>query len=587
MENFNHKLVWLVVISSILLSVGGTRYAFSTNFNLADHPFYGIFLDPFDNIRYGHYIAKKLFLVAVAFLVLGYWTATQKNIIRAIRSNIKYIVFIGLTLFLSRILTFGFWFYNDDTRLFHYHLFAPTQPDFNVQGMWGPIGSHPFALLVLVIRWFGTNYTLYNALGLLFYFLAGIAIFALVNKLQKSKFVSFIASVFLLTTPTYFQGRLLIGEVINSPFVLLLVILSLYMVLQRFIPGALIFAAAALEYGVAKTYFIALPLTLFAVFFASLRKKILIFFVAAIFLISLVYLPAFGQAPSSAGKTLTLDQLFVFGDVLMSVTLPHGLSYPLVHLLSLLLNGWIYITASLGFLIIGVIAAIAFISKLRGKTLSAKLIIIGLSIILPTTTIASFMGVRVEHNVAKLVEYHNRVPTPSGATGYGIFPALGLTLILVGLSQLIRRQTFAKFAIFLILLDIVTSFSYDYKWLQSDYSYPQRRYDDQLQKILPKDGIDKYIYVPSKQRPLYQSVITFGSIFQGDQGIYTFDNNVDFVQKIKEDKAQKDHIYFLITSGEPIYDIYDYSDKIRSTPYENLTPLIESLTEQLIPNADF
>ena len=46
--------------------------------------------------------------------------------------------------------------------------------------------------------------------------------------------------------------RGLIGEIINSPFVLLLVLLSFIMLSYKFIPGALIFAAAALEYGVAK-----------------------------------------------------------------------------------------------------------------------------------------------------------------------------------------------------------------------------------------------------------------------------------------------------------------------------------------------
>lgn len=586
------RLVWIVVISSILFSLFGTRIELAGG-NLIDHPFYDLLLSPLDEVRYGHFVARKLFLVSVAFLVFSYWLIKQKNLLIKIKENIKYILFIGLSLFLSRILTFGFWFYNDDTRFFHFHLFAPTQPDYNPQGSWGPIGLHPIAIFLLVIRWFGTNYALYNSLGLFFYFLAGVAIFALVNKLQSSKLVSFIAAIFFLTSPTYFQGRLLIGEIINSPFILLLVVLAFYMLLQKFIPGALIFAATALDYGVAKTYSIALPLTLFAIFFVNSVKnlikmrftgsdKLMIFFVVAIWLISFIYLPAFYGAPSAQGKTLALDQLFVYGDVLLAVTLPHGLAYPLVHLLSLILNGWIYITAALGFLIIASLIIIAIFYYIRGKTLSVKLIIIGLSIILPTAAIASFMGVRIEHNVQKLVEYHNNIPTPSGATGYGIFPALGLTLILVGLGALVRKKTFVMMATFLILINIITSVAYDYKWWQSPYSYPQRRIDAQLKKILLRDGIPKYVYVPSKQRPLYQSVITFGSIHQGDQRLYTFDSPNDFVQKIKEDKAQKDHIYFLVTSGKPGYEIYDYSDKIRSIPLKFLSQQIELLTREFI-----
>lgn len=581
---FGYKLVWLVVISSILFNLGATRYELTTNLNLIDHPFYGIFLSPFSDVRYGHYIARKLFLVVIAFLVFGYWLKGQKGILRAVRNNIKYITFIGFFLLASRILTLGFWFYNDDLRFFHWHLLCPSQPSCNIQGSWGPIGFHPIAILYLVMSWFGTNYFLYNTLGLFFYFAAGTAIFALVSKLQKSKFVSVAAALFFLTTPTYFQGRLLIGEVVNSPFILLLVILAIYMSLQKFIPSALIFTAAALEYGVAKTYFIALPLTLFAFFFSNQKKK-LIFFVATIILISLVYKSAFYGAPSAQGKTLTLDQLFIYGDVLLAVTLPYGLSYPLVRLLSRVLNGWIYITAALGFLIIAGFAAVAIFSYIRGKTFSAKLVIIGLSIILPTAAIASYMGVRVDHNVQKLVEYHNNGFIPGGATSYGFFPALGLTFVLVGLGQLIRKKLFATLAIFLILINTVTSISYDYKWLQSPYSYPQRRYDQQLQKILPRDGIDKYIYVPGKQRPFYQGVVTFGSVFQGDQGFFVFMGAVDFIEALKKDNTQTDHIYFLVTNGKPKYDIYDYSDKIRSTSYDRLVLLLESLTKELTPSS--
>lgn len=586
--NFNYKLVWLVVISSILLSLVGTRIEMAGE-NLIDHDFYRLLLSPFNDVRYGHFIVRKLFLAVIAFLVFGYWLKTRRGVLQSVKKNLKYIVSIGVVLFVSRILTYGFWFYNDDTRFFHWHLFAPTQPGFNPQGMWGPIGLHPIAILNLVMPWFGPNYTLYNSLGLFFYFLAGVAIFVLLNKIQKNKFLSFLAAVFFLTTPTYFQGRLLIGEIINSPFILLLVILSIYMLLQKFVPEALIFTAAALEYGVAKSYFIALPLTLFAVFFAkNMQKKKLISFLAAIFLMSLVYLPAFYGAPSAQGKTLALDQLFVYGDVLLAVTLPFGLSFPLVHLLSLLLNGWIYITAALGFLIVACFTIIAIISYVRGQTVSAKLIIIGLSIILPTTAIASFMGVRVDHNVQKLVEYHNNSLGPLGATAYGFFPALGLTFTLVGLGLLFRKRTLKMLALSLIFINIITSFSFDYRWLQSPYSYPQRRYDEQLQKILPRDGINRYIFVPGTQRSFYQGVITFSSVYQGDQGLYTFMGAEDFVEALKTKSAQKDHIYFLVTNGNPKYDIYDYSQRIRSVPYDQLVPLVKSLAKELPPkSADF
>lgn len=585
--NLSYKLIWLLVIFSILLNLIGTQYELS-GYNLRTHPYIGILLVPFDNVRYGHFIARKLFLVVTGFLVFAYWLKTKKGILTQIISNLKYIITIGVTLLVTRILTFGFWFYNDDTRFFSWQLAAPAQANYDIQGMWGPISLHPIAIFPLVIRWFGTNYVLYNALGLFLYFLAGVAIFALISKLQKSKFISLIAAIFFLTTPTYFQGRLLIGEIMNSPFVLLLVLLSIYLLLQKFIPGALIFAAAALEYGVAKTYFIALPLTLFSIFFTD-RKKNIIFFVAAIWLISLVYKPAFAGAPAagSIGQVFTLDHLLVFGDVLSSVTLPYGFLYPLVRLTSQVVGDWVYLTAAIGFLTIAIFVFIGFVSYLKGRIITSKLILIGLSIVLPCAAIGSLFGVRIDRNIQKLVEYHNNSSIPMGATGYGFFPALGLMLVLVSLGYLIKPKLFKIFAVLLILVNIISSFIFDYEWLQSSYAYPQRQYNEQLQKILPRDGVNKYVYVPSKQRPLYQGVGTFGDIFQGDQRTYLFMDPDEFVSALEKDKPKSDHVYFLITSGKPDYHIFDYSDKLRSASYDNITPLLDTLTKQLTPNPTY
>jgi len=170
--NLSYKLVWLIVILSILLNLIGTRFELQGQ-NLIDNPFFKTLLSPFNDIRYGHFVARKLFLVVIAILVFGYWLKNQKDLLQQIKKNVKYLFFIGLPLVLSRILTFGFWFYNDDTRFFSYNLSAPTLPNYNPQVMWGPIGFHPIALIFPALHWFGTNYTLYNALGLFFYFLAG------------------------------------------------------------------------------------------------------------------------------------------------------------------------------------------------------------------------------------------------------------------------------------------------------------------------------------------------------------------------------------------------------------------------------
>jgi len=590
-----NKLIWILTMTSILFSLGATRFELTSNQNLSNHPFYGLFLAPFGDLRYGYYVARELFLPVIAFIVFVYWLSTQKKILRFTKENLRYFFLIGFLLVTSRILTYGFWFYNDDIRFFHWQYAAPTLPNFNPNSFWGPVGLHPIAIFLIVLNWFGTNYTLYNSLGLFFFFLAGVTIFVLVNKIQNNKFISLVAALFLLTTPTYFQGRLLIGEIINSPFILILVILSFYMLLQRFFPGALIFTAAALEYGIAKSYFIALPLTLFALFFPvswSFRERIKKnwLFILYVLSISAVYKPAFFAAPSYQNLSLTsamqlynLDRLFVLGDVLMSVSLSYIFSYPLVHLLSLIFNGWIYITATLGFLIIGSFAIVSFISYFKNKKLSAKLILLCLSIVVPTALVASFMGVRVDHNVQKLVLYSNNGNVPSGATGYGIFPALGLTLAFVALGYILKKRTFRVLAIILILLNIIGSIVADYRWLKSAYSFPQRRYNEQLQQILPKDTAKKYVFVPGRHRPLFEGIRAFSNVLRADQGVLVFMGSDDFVDALKKDNVNSKDIFYLISSGMPKYDISDYSDRVRGVPYERLAPTIESLTAEVAP----
>ena len=595
--NLSYKLIWLAVISAILLNSIGTRLELQGH-NLIDNQFFRLLLSPLNDIRYGLYVTRKLFLVVIAFLVFVYWLKTQKGILQQIKKNVKYSFFIGLPLIFSRIFTFGFWFYNDDTRLFSYNLAAPLLPNYNPQRLWSAaVGFYPIALIFPMLHFFGTNYTLYNITGLFFYFLAGLAIFILVNNLQNNKLVSLTAALFFLTTPTYFQGRFLIGEVVNSPFILILVVLAIYLLLQKFIPGALIFAAAALEYGVSRTYFIALPLTLFAIPFVFARKKDLqtgkkgvIFFVCAIWLLSLMYLPAFAQAPGShvpIQDMFNLNELIIIGDVLSSVTVSYALLYPLVHLLTFLLKGWIYLTAAVGYTVLGLFVVAAFIAYLKKRYLSLKLIVIGLSIIPLCAILAALKGVRVDGNVLKLVEYHNNSFLPMGATGYGFFPALGLVFIVIGLGLLIKKKVFLVLISLLILINTAASMVYDYIWMHSMYCLPQRIFNDQLKTILPKDNKMKYVYVPTKQRPLYQGVVTFVDIFQGDQNYYLFMDPDEFVAVLKKDNPPPDHIYFLITDGEPKYVVHDYSNKLRSTPYSKLLPLLQNLTKELTPNPTY
>lgn len=590
---FKQNWIWLLVIVPIAISIIGTKYELA-GFNLRNHFLWGKLLSPFDNFRYGHYIVRKFFLVTIAFLVFINWLKKQNTVFSFFRNNFKYLIVIGVTLILSRILTFNFWFYNDDLRFFSWQLYAPTLANYNPQAHWGPYLTYPIAFFLLLIGWFKTNYALYNILGIFFYFLVGTTLFALGNLIQKNKFVSLVAALFLLTTPTNFQGRLLVGEIVGSPFAVLLILLSLYMLLKKFVPGALIFAAAALEFGVAKTYIMALPLTLFAVFFSfnsfntgrlKISRKSLYFLIISVIAISLVYLSSFYSAvPKSRIFDVGIfDKLIIFGDVLLAVITPLSITQPLVKILSFLLHKWTYLTAVLGFLAPIFLSLIALISFLKKKFLAAKLIFIGLSIVFSTALIGSLMGVRVDHNVQKLVEYVINTPIPTGATGYGALPALGISIILIGIGTLVKDKPFVVIATSLVLINIISSYIYDFRWARSPYGYPQRRFNEQLQKNLYRDGTKKYIFAPASQQPLYQGINTFAEVFQGDQ-IYYRENDPDtFAATLKKENPPADHIYFFATSGYPKYDVYDYSDKIRGMPFDKLSLKLQSLIQQLVP----
>jgi hypothetical protein len=588
-----HNLIWLVVLVPILISLLGTQYELA-GFDIRNHFLWGIILSPFNNLRYSNYIIRKFFLVTIAFFVLVFWLKKQKTILPALKNNYIYLVAMGLILVISRILTFNFWFYSDDLRFFNWQLYAPTLPHFDPQSHWGPYQTYPIAFFLLFINIFKTNYTLYNILGIFFYFLVGIAIFTLGNILQKNKFISFIAALFFLTTPTNFQGRLLVGEIVGSPFAILLILISLCLLLKKFLPGSLIFAAAALEFGVARTYIVALPLTLFAIFFifnqadqgkVKVSKRALLFLVVSVIGISLLYLNSFLPAvPKSrlleGGVT---GKVAVFGDVLLAVITPLSLSQPLIKLLNPLLHNWVYLTTALGFLSALVIFLIGLAALIKKRFFAAKLITIGLSIVLSTAFISSLMGVRVDRNVLKLAEYVINSTIPTGATGYGILPALGLSIILIGVGLLVKNKIFVVLSLSLIIVNITSSYVYDFRWMRSPYGIPQRKFNDQLQNILFRDGIKKYIFVPPSQQPFYQGINTFADIFQGDQVFYR-ENDLDtFVKTIAKEKPPADHIYFLSTNGYPKYDVFDYSDKIRNVPTNKLSQTLRSLLQQLIP----
>ncbi|KKQ18445.1 MAG: hypothetical protein US31_C0004G0007 [Berkelbacteria bacterium GW2011_GWA1_36_9] len=571
--------IWILIIAAIFWTDIYTWLTIETTLpfgplNPFFHNFGKLYID-YTKLFYGtiygwQYLANKFFLVVVAFLVLGYWLFRNPKVLKSIRPNLIYLAVISLSLLMARIFTFEGWFFHDDFRM--------ITAIFNRS----PIGilypQYPVGILYLVADWFGGNYYLYNTLGLLGYFVSGTMIFAIGNILQKKKYVSLLAAIFFVTTPTYLQEKLLIENMIGDGLIMLLFLISFYLLLRNFISGSVIFAAAALEFGVARTQFIAAPLILAGLFFLpkilKQKKKIilLLFFPA----ISLAYLPVLFTHHSITRNEYNINHIInifkVFGDMLSSITVPFAFNYSIVYGLAILLHKWQYITIALGYLIIFLVLLSSFILYLKKKFLAAKLLFLGFIIITTATFPAVIAGVRVDRAVDKFVDYNLSSLLGSNmgtrtATAYGFFPSIGLVLVAIGLGTLLKPKLFKIILSAIIVINIISSVYLDWNWAEYWGRHNQKMVT-QLEKILPKEEKTQYVYVSSKQRFLWQGVKNFQEIFRANQKITTLQSAKDFSKEILKVQPSPNQLYFLVEDWS--YNIYDYSGNLRELSQEQL-----------------
>ncbi len=577
-QNLTQIFIYVVITTAIIWTdiFAWLRFEHTLPFGFFNPFFYYLnslyinFTELFSNIVYGRYLANKFFLIIIAFLILGYWLFKNPQVFKIVKQNWILIALIGLSLIIARFFSFERWFYHDDFRL--------IADFYNGSPRGTPYPHYPLGIFNLVTHWFRVNYSLYNALALFFYFLNGVMIFTIGNILQPKKYISFLAAVFFVTTPTYWGQSELMNNMLDDGFVMLIFFFSWYLLLRNFLAGSIIFAAAALEFGIARTQFIAAPLVLSGLFFLPkiIKQKSRLLLLLIFPIISFAYLPVFLTHPNTQIKydiNILIYFLKIFGDLISGITIPFIFNYIIVWVFAHLLNKWQYITIALGYFVIFSLALSSLILHLARKRLAAKLFFLGLVIIVTVTIPITMVGVRVDRAVEKFVEYNlssiigGSFMGPRSSTGYGYFQAIGLALIIIAIGTLLRPRYFKVIMFIIIISSIITDIYSDRNWV--DYwGRHNRRIIAQVEKILPRENKPLYIYTSSRQRFLWQGIGNFQEIFRTTQPIYAYMGPEEFTTEIQKVHPAPNQLYLLVEDGS--YNIYNYSDRLRTLSQEQL-----------------
>lgn len=559
---FNKIFIWIIIISAIVL-----------NFTDIVAP-----LPLFEGFRYGHMLAKKLFLVLVASGVAFYWLSGKKDILKNIKQNLSYIMLIGLALLISHSLSFSRWFYFDDFRILSHHVAATELHSVACCGS----GYFPLALFHVIIQFFDMNFELYNSFGLIIYFLIGLVIFALMKQLLKKNIIALLISIFFVTSPTYFHEILAVNEFTGNGSALLLFVITIYFSFVKYWPGVIIFTAAALELGLSRTHFMPVPLVFITWLFAgNIRKSIgvMITIPVVLFFLALPYRNVlFGIDIFSKGlKVPQWDFLFIYPDMIFGVMIPLEFYLIIIKVLRLLFKDFWYLSSVLGVLIVMFIGFIIFSFYKQNKLLPAKLILIGLVIVLSSLVLPSLTGSRAERNLKALTLQYTSIDYPVRATSYGTFATFGVTLMLAGAGLVISTRRYKIMVISLIILNSLTLINSDRVWAR-DQNYQLKTITAQFHKLLPKDGKTKIIYIPPHTRQLWDGLTTFQGLYRPkEKFIITGGDSEEYIKLLNEYKLPSSQLYFFKIHTES-FQVIDLSGQIRPLYPNNIQSIISSLS---------
>lgn len=506
-------------IINVLLFRGSTVN--TNNISLLEKIFW-----PLNNVRYGYWLAKRWFLPVIAISTLIPWLFEQNRLLTFIKNNKRYIFLIFVFLFVARILSFSHWFYLDDFRFLGNFL----QQTSDIQNIPCCGEGYPAQWMIyLVMRWFGTNFYLYNALGLVTYFLIGVCIFAIGNKIQNNKFVSLLSALFFVTTPTYFHATIAMVDHTGDSFSLLLFSISLFFLLNKSISRCLIFAAASLEFGLSRTHFIALPLVIAALIYKnSLGIKNIIVIIISLILISLPYYPVL--AVREAGEYNAKTFFFNVNNVLIST---NAISHALIPFQILKTVGFTltkfsstpYLSPAIGSLIL-LFLLIAIIK-------SPKTFILGGSIIVASLIFPPMFGVRTDRQISSFTRELQTLLAPSPATGYGLFPAFGLAILLVANTELLKNKYIKQFFILLILINCLSFIYADHKWTTIHVAKDKEAITV-IRSSLSSNNFPKGIILDPSANVIRRNISTAIEIYKPGKDIIITDNINDPTLKNRE-----------------------------------------------------
>lgn len=533
-----------------------------------------------DNIQYGNYLIQKWFLVIVGFLILLGWVIKNEGFWRKFRKLLPYFLIIALITFLAHWFSFYRWFDFDDYRLIGHHNFVVGTDNQNQMGMSST--HYGIALPYLVVRWFGTNFEAYNALGLFVYSLSGIIIFLIANKIQKNKAISLITALFFVTSPTYYRQTLMMQEVLADGFSFFLFSLAVWTLISGYYKSSIILTASALEFGFARTHFIAIPLILTGLLFSpkeTKEQKLGLSFNIILFpVLTLLYLPLMRSHPPDVIDYTNLlnnwKQVVRFTDTFFGVTVPHGFVYPLIIFIKRL-TAYPYISPLLGSLLILALGIFSIWLFIKRKVLAAKLIGVGLISVVAGSVMPTLSGIRLVHDLKALTMQYIDV-FPAAPTSYGVMSAFGLVLIVLGFSQIISFANFKKILIIIIIIDVLTLMKADTEWTKQ-YSFPVRASNPQLGEIIPADGKVKVIYTAPPGSVLSRYVSFFYQLYRIKEPLYIQNDPGEFIKLLDKYKPDPTGV-FLLTQDNTTYKIHNYSDLVRSVYPRKITPeYLESL----------
>ncbi len=577
-RNLDNIYLWIITICAIYLNI-----YLVLHFDLRPNRFVHS-IPILDNIHYGRYIFKRAFLVLIAICFLIYWLRPLRSFVKQIKRHILPITVILVCLLLAHFLSFGMWFGAGDSRAF------PEIME-GLQYIENPY--YPLMPYYLAMNFFGHNYVAYLSFGLFAYLLSGVSIFWLLNRLQTNKTISLLSSLYFVTTPNYFQAFYNMTEFIGDGFSLLLFIISMHLLVRRFYAGAVIFAAAAFELGISRTNFIFAPLLMTGLLFTLDLKRInwhqIVAFVAfpILFIISkwTVDYTAYNGFDNPLIHHTVREYILMFFTMIFAMSIPHEFINIFLSIFKLLLGDSLYAAPLIGVLILIFLMGI-FTFLYKKNILSAKILLLGIVILTGAAVAPTIFSLqRLMQEIGKLTSQFSDI-FPSSYTIYGIFPSFGVSVVIAGITLSFKSKRIRNVILYILLPVVLIANSVSSLHAEAlaikYYANPQKKINEQLKNLLPADGKQKIVFVPTpdlNNRNIYGGIIGYKSFFlPADRVTQVYDLS-SFMQAVKTSSVSASQIYFFVHSINTD-KIYDFSKDLMAIPREKLEDNFGALFEK-------